>query len=158
MLTEIFKEFTPDITWTSAGPMKLGEFSVSNHDYMIQFIKMKKNDPIHSNLSSELITNNTWFFAFAAVDDDDGDISDKLTGRHDAIPIISCILQTLVNFSNENNIDVLYLGVSKKDTKLKALYEKIISKYTHRYNWSIENTTTANFFGDEKYIWIVKKN
>jgi hypothetical protein len=154
-ITEIFASIIPSVHWSQQGSMHLGVFEVHGEHYVMQFIKMKPNDPIHSVLSNEIITNNTWFFAFAAMVD--GQPVDTDTNKGDAIPIFSAIMQTLVQFIEKYDIDVLYIGCSDKHTKLKGVYQRLISKYTRMHGWTVNNTATGNFFGDEKFIWILKK-
>jgi len=154
-LHELFTTLIPKTHWTKNGPMHLGVFEVNGTHYVIQLIKMQPNDPIHSVLSNEMITNNTWFFAFAAMIN--GEPVDTNTNKGDSIPVISVVIQTLEKFIQEQDIDVLYLGCSDRHKKLKSLYQRMITKYTEKHNWTVNSTTTGNFFGDVKFVWILKK-
>lgn len=154
-LTEVFASVIPAIHWSQQGPMHLGAFEINGEHYVVQFIKMKPNDPIHSELSNEIITNNTWFFAFAVMVN--GQPVDTDTNKGDAIPIFNVILQTLIRFIEKHDIDVLYVGCDEHHSKLKSVYQRLISKYTRIHNWTVNSTATGKFFGDEKFIWILKK-
>jgi len=154
-LTELFTNTPVEVHWSKQGPMHLGSFNIENTQYLIQLIKMSPKDQIHSVFPDELMTKNTWFFAFAAMVN--GRPVDTDTNKGDSIKIFSTILQTLEQFILDNKVDVLYLGCSDKHTKLKSVYQRLISKYTKIHGWSIEKTVTGNFFGDKKFVWILKK-
>ena len=154
---EMFHGKIPNVHWTKHGPMNIGSFEIDNKQYVIQFIKMSKNDPIHSAFPKSILTKDTWFFAFAAMIDGQLVDTDVKGSVSDALLVFSTVIQSLEQFITKHNVDTLYLGCSDKHKILKSIYKRLIDRYTKTYNWAIENTETSNFFGDNKFVWIIRK-
>lgn len=132
------------------------KFEHNNITYIIQFLKISKLHPLYVSMKDKpKLTNNTYFFAFAA--EIDGELTDKDINRHDAMFVLSQILQHLVKYVQTHNVDQLILGCDETHEKRKRLYQKIVDKYTKEYDWKVLYTTIIDYIGP-KYTWVIAKN
>lgn len=156
LLNEILKDRDiPAVHWMNMGPANMGMFAVGQNQYAIQMIKVEKGNPIHEAIPGQPLTDNTYFFSFAAIVN--GMPVDTDTGRFESFAVFSTIMQTLVKFVYDHKIDALYFGCAADHAKLKSLYQRIITKYSKEHNWQTVATTSVNYMGGEKFVWVVTK-
>lgn len=153
ILNEIFKDTKVNVQWQGNN----ATFEFGNYQYIIQFIHMRPNDMIHGPISNQPITQNTWFFAFAAQPVSGGGMTDQETGAGQSIAVFSVILQELEKFVQQKNVDTLYFGCSLNKENRKRLYDRLVRRYTATSGWNLISEVQARFFGDLKHIWIVQK-
>jgi hypothetical protein len=156
LLNEILKDRDiPTVHWMNMGPAHMGMFAVNRNQYAIQMIKVEEGNPIHEAIPDQALTDNTFFFSFAAIVN--GMPVDTDTGKHEALAVFSTIMQTLVKFVYDNKVDTLYFGCATDHAKLKSLYQRIITRYSNEHNWQTVATTTVNYMGGNKFVWVVAK-
>ena len=155
-LSEILRERDiPMVHWQQHGPAHMGMFSLGQNQYVIQMIKVERGNPIHQAIPDQPLTDNTYFFSFAAMVN--GMPVDTDTNRNESIAIFSTIMQTLVKFVYDKHIDTLYFGCTADHAKLKSLYQRIINRYSTEHNWETLATTTVDYLGGRKFVWVVSK-
>lgn len=152
-LFEILKTEAEDIQWQHMGPMSMGLFTIEGQQYAIQFIKIANGDQIHRHLKNAPLSNNTYFVAFAAMDN--GRPVDTRFPANNPFMLFGAVMSTLVDFVHERNIDTLYFGCETNDTKKRRLYERIKTKFLADYGWSQLGEEDATIQGRMQHLWYV---
>jgi hypothetical protein len=156
-LYEIFKGDVPKPRYQTQGPATMGQFTLNDVNYVIQFIKVKRGDMIHGELNAAPLTDNTYFFSFAAMGPNGQPNDDRIPARS-AVKVFSTIMQALVEFVHKHGVDTLYFGCEQSDADKRALYERITKKYLTDYPWHLVGEEAATFFGSTKHLWYCAKN
>jgi hypothetical protein len=155
-LFEIFKGAVPTPQYQHNGPMYVGRFSLNDVNYVIQFIEVARNDQVHRPLSNAPLTDNTWFFSFAALDTSGRPIDNRYAAKS-SVKVFSTIMQSLVEFVDKHDIDTIYYGCDANDLDKRRLYDRITTKYNSHYNWRLVGEEDASFFGGMKHLWYCTK-
>ena len=154
-LFEIFKTAETSISASKFPGADIFQFSLNGVDYIIQFLHMTASHPLYGMMKRKpSLTDNSYFFAFAA--SVNGEMTDKDIDMGDSIVVFSHVIQLLVKYVHEHNVDQLILGCDANHEKRKRIYQKIVSKYTRSYGWFEEFTTITNYMGP-KYTWVLAR-
>jgi hypothetical protein len=154
LLNEIFDNTNIPVEWHNG----YATFDLGEYTYIIQTMSMEEGDQIHQKLSQFPVTDNTYFFAFAADNNNNGGMPiDTDTGARDSIKIFSVVLQELQKFVAKSGADMLYFGCDANHPGRRRLYQKMVDKYTKSNHWVVVGEADALFFGENKHIWVVKR-
>lgn len=146
-----------DILYSSHGPMSMGAFSVAGQPYVIQFIKMQQGGPIQSSTTNAPLTNKTYFFAFAAIDES-GIPNDTRFPATAKFELYGIVMNGLVSFVKQHSIDTLYFGCEANDRRKMAVYNRITSRFTQAYDWQLVGEEEIMVQGRKQHMWYCAKN
>jgi hypothetical protein len=155
-LFEILETEAENIRWQKHGNIEIGMFSIGDQPYGIQFIGISQGDQIHKHLKSAPIGNNTYFVAFAAMDESGMPVDTRFPANNPFL-LFGAVMSTLVQYVQNHDVDTIYFGCETDDSQKRSLYDRIQKKFTARYGWSLVGEEDVFIQGRLQHMWYCSK-